>query len=97
MNKDSETVKMEGEGEALQAMFGSSGWQVAEREFDALIAELKDVTLVPLDAPDTAQQIRDRINTIENLQAWMGSLKAKVNNVARMKTQTTAKTYITRK
>lgn len=76
---DEETTRQLTKADALNAMFGSSGWQYAEEDLLDLIAELKDISTIDLDT-DPAQQIRDRKNLAEGLLEWVESLKSQVNN-----------------
>lgn len=68
------------EADALNSMFETPGWAIAEREFNVLITTLKDVTLIDTSKEDVLQQVRDRINTAAALNAWLDDLKGRVNN-----------------
>ena len=79
MNNDKETQETLSEAEALEAMFQSSGWAVAERELNDLIAGLRDTRSVPRDG-DVVLNLEIRDKTANVLEEWVDSLKSLVNN-----------------
>ena len=103
MNKDkfdAPTQEKIGEAEALTAMFESSGWAVAEKQYDALIAQLKDISTLQGEIEkggDITQLARDRINTVAVMEEWMNTLKSKINNVTMMSNTTQSSVLVTRR
>jgi hypothetical protein len=96
-NFDVETKQLIAEGEALGAMFESSGWKVAERELMQIIADLQSVSTLDMASADIAQQVRDRINTVAALQQWLGDLHGRVNNVIMLQAEPDRNSLITRR
>lgn len=94
-NYDAETKQQLSRAQALEAMFASSGWEIAEQELEDLINELKDISTIDLEG-DTVQQIRDRKNLAEGLLEWVNALKSQVNNGIIMG-EVESTTYITRR
>lgn len=92
---DAETKQQIGRAQALEAMFGSAGWQFAEQDLFDLVAELKDISTIDLDS-DATQQIRDRKNLAEGLLEWHASLKSQINNAIIME-EVESTTYIERR
>lgn len=86
MNNDNETKLAVAEAEALQAMFESSGWAVAERVLTSYIMTMKDISTIDPRDPQIQQTVRDRINVVAVLEEWVNDLKGRVNNVAYMVT-----------
>ena len=84
MNNDNETKKVIAEAEALEAMFGSSGWEIAERELSDIINALRDTRSVPRDG-DVLLNLEVRDKTAEALEEWVEILKSQVNNVTILK------------
>lgn len=96
-NLDAETTVALSEAEALRAMFESAGWAVAERVINEYIETYKDVTTIT-PGPDTAQIVRDRINTVATLRAIMSDLKGRVTNAQLfVSTQTVKSSMIERR
>lgn len=83
---DAETNAQLSRAQALEAMFGSSGWKYAQQDLFELIAELKNIETID-EKGDIAQQIRDRKNLAESLIEWYESLKSQVNNAIIMQEQ----------
>lgn len=96
VNHDAETKQALSEADALQAMFELPGWAVAERLFNEMIADLKDVTLID-PADDVSQTVRDRINTVKALQYWMSELKGRVANASLMHSEISTSVLIERR
>lgn len=96
-NFDTETKQIIAEGEALGAMFESSGWKVAEHSLLELIADLQNVSTLDVTDPHLGQQVRDRINTVSALQQWLSDLKGRVNNVIMLQADPKKDTLITRR
>lgn len=82
---DAETTKVVAEGEALDAMFKSSGWQIAECKMNALIAACRDARAIDLTRPDASKQIEVNLAIADNLELWVNDLKGSVNNVIMLK------------
>lgn len=85
-NLDTETSRLIAEAEALSAMFSSSGWAVAERAFNELISDLRNIETVDIDGGDISQQVRDRINTASMMRSWLADLKSRVNSIMNLHT-----------
>lgn len=90
---DAETQKAIAEAEALQAMFASSGWKIAERKLNEKLNDFKDIAKVDLsaDGDEVKQQLRDRINLVAIIEEWMREMKGTTSNVSRLQeiTETT--------
>lgn len=78
-NLDTDTTIALREAEALEAMFATPGWSVAERVYNGYVDTLKDVTTIDTTG-DMQQQLRDRINVVAALKAWRDDLAGRVNN-----------------
>jgi hypothetical protein len=96
-NFDFETKTIIAEGEALSAMFESSGWKIAERELMQLIADLQNVSTLDVTDKDLGQQVRDRINTVAALQQWVSDLRGRVNNVIMLQKEPANNKLVTRR
>lgn len=96
-NFDLDTNKILAEAEALQAMFDSSGWQIAESSLLQTIADLQNVSTLDVSDKDLGQQVRDRINTVASLQQWLSDLRGRVNNAIMMKAEPNKDKLITRR
>lgn len=96
-NYDEETRTVLGESAALQAMFESSGWAIAERHLLHTIAELENINTLDMSDVDVSQQIRDRINTVAALKQWLSDLKGQVENAVYMRTDTPQSRLIERR
>ena len=99
-NFDAETTKVISEAEGLGAMFESSGWATAEKHFDNLVSQLKDISTLQEEIEkggDITQLARDRINTVAVMEEWMNGLKSKVNNVTMMSNTVQKSTLVTRR
>jgi len=96
-NFDTETKQLIAEGEALSAMFESSGWKIAERELMQMIADLQNVSTLDVTDKDLGQQVRDRINTVASLQQWLSDLRGRVNNVIMLQAEPTQSNLIVRR
>lgn len=83
-NYDAETTQAISEAEALQAMFKSSGWQVAEAALNEIINDLQSINTLDVQDQDLSQQVRDRLNTVAALQQWLSDLHGRVENVTIM-------------
>lgn len=85
-NLDKETQQLVAEGEALSALFASSGWEIAERELSKAISELKTLDSIDLQGDeDVATQIKVNLAIANSLQLWVDDLRGRVNNVIMMK------------
>ena len=93
---DAETQKIVSEAEALEAMFASTGWRVAEKEMEAFIGELRDTRTVPRDG-DIAKNLDIRDGIASGIEEWLESLKSQVNNVTIMKDSPIKETIIERR
>ena len=80
-DKDPETTQMEGEAEALEAMFGSSGWAIAEKELHSVIDALRDISTIDDNDPNIGMNVQVRKKTALALEEWVNILKSQVNNV----------------
>ena len=78
-NYDVETSKAVSETQALDAMFSSSGWAIAQKELDEIIKELRDARNLPQDEM-IADHLRVNLAVAENLEAWVDDLKGRVEN-----------------
>lgn len=96
-NPDADTHVALREAEALEAMFETPGWAVAERELNVLIDTLKDVTRLDVEEGDITQQVRDRINLVAAMQSWLDDLRGRVNNARYTKTPETTSNLVTRR
>lgn len=81
MSKDKETDQIMSEADALNGMFESSGWAVAEREMNDIVAALRDISTIEDADPNIAVNIQVRKKTALALEEWVDSLKSQVNNV----------------
>lgn len=95
-NFDAETTKAISEAEALDAMFNSSGWQVAERKLLALISALRDARNIDLTREDASTQIKVNVAIADNLETWINDLKGDVNNAIMMKSDPIKSNLMTR-
>ena len=94
---DAETTHAIAEGEALDAMFKSSGWQVAERKLNSLIAACRDARAIDLTRADAPKQIEVNLAIADNLEIWVNDLKGSVNNVIMLKGEPTNDKLMTRR
>lgn len=94
---DAETTHVIAEGEALDAMFKSSGWEVAERKLSSLIAACRDARSIDLTRADASKQIEVNLAIAENLELWVNDLKGFVNNVIMLKEEPTRDKLMTRR
>lgn len=83
-NFDAETERTVSEAEALEAMFQSSGWAIAERELNEIIAALRDTRSVPREG-DVLLNLEVRDKTASAMEEWVDILKGQVNNVIILK------------
>lgn len=95
-NFDSETNLAIAQGQALDAMFKSSGWQIAETKMNALIAACRDARAIDLSRPDAAKQIEVNLAIADNLELWVNDLKGSVNNVIMMQDEKRVDRLMTR-
>lgn len=84
MSNDKETDKLTAEAEALEAMFGSSGWEIAERELKDMVDALRDIRTIPRDG-DVVLNLEVRDKTAQAIEEWVDILKSQVNNVTILK------------
>lgn len=96
-NYDAETTKILAEAEALEAMFQSSGWAVADRALTATISALRDVRNIDITREDTTLQLRVNAAIADNLEEWVNDLRGRVNNAIIMKSEPTKDNLITRR
>lgn len=94
---DPETTHAIAEGEALEALFKSSGWEIAERKLNALIAACRDARAVDVSRDDAATQIKVNLAIADNLELWVADLKGSVNNVIMLKGEPTNDKLMTRR
>lgn len=94
---DPETTLAIAEGEALEAMFKSSGWAIAERKMNAIIAACRDARAIDLKREDAAKQIEVNLAIADNLEIWVNDLKGSVNNVIMLKGEPTNDKLMTRR
>jgi len=97
MEFDAETTHAIAEGEALQAMFQSSGWEIAERKLNALISACRDARAIDLSRPDASKQIEVNLAIADNLELWVGDLRGTINNVIMLKGEPTTSRLMTRR
>jgi hypothetical protein len=96
-NLDAETQKVLREADALQEMFATSGWGVAERVFNEYIDTLDKVSTIDT-SKDINQQLRDRINVVASLRAILDDIKGRVSNAQHFaQSQTTKSVLIERR
>jgi hypothetical protein len=95
-NHDPETSSALREAEALDAMFASQGWEIAERIYNEYVNTLKDVTTIDTKG-DMHQQLRDRINVVAALTAWRDDMKGRINNARMVATPPQTSTLIERR
>jgi hypothetical protein len=94
---DPETTHAIAEGEALEALFKSSGWEIAERKLNAVIAACRDARAIDLTRPDASKQIEVNLAIADNLEEWVADLKGSVNNVIMLKAEPTNTKLMTRR
>lgn len=94
---DAETTHAIAEGEALEAMFKSSGWEIAERKMSSLIAACRDARAVDITREDAATQIKVNLAIADNLEIWVNDLKGSVNNVIMLKQDPVNDRLVTRR
>ena len=97
MSYDTETTLAIAEAEALQAMLASSGWKIAERKMQSIIAACRDARAIDLSRPDAAKQIEVNLAIADNLEEWVNDLHGMVNNVIMLKTEPTNTKLMTRR
>lgn len=95
-NTDAETQKELSSSQALEAMFASSGWQVAEEELLSLISQLRDVRNIPIN-DDVALNIKVNLAVAENLEIWLDDLKGRVDNAIIVEKETNEQNLIVRR
>lgn len=96
-NFDAETNKEVAEAEALEAMFRSSGWQIAERELNDMIGALRDITTMDENDQNIAINLAVRKKTAMALEEWIDLLKSQINNVIIMKDEDNSSKLIERR
>lgn len=84
-NYDAETTHAIAEAEALEAMLQSSGWAVAERKLNAIIAACRDARAIDITRDDANIQIKVNVAIADNLEEWVNDLRGCVNNVILLK------------
>lgn len=97
MEYDAETKLAVAEGEALEAMLKSSGWAVAERKLNAIIAACRDARAIDITRDDATVQIKVNVAIADNLEEWLNDLKGSVNNVIMMTSEPTQNKLTTRR
>lgn len=93
---DAETNQALAEAEALEGLFQSSGWSIAERELNDVISALRDTRTVPRDG-DILLNLEVRDKTAAALEEWVASLKSMVNNAIIMQEQPDSAKMYTRR
>lgn len=93
---DAETMQVINQGNRFAALMEQPGWTDFEEVFNGYVAMLKDATALDVNAPDVAQQLRDRINTAKILETFMADITGRVNNVTRMSEEDEINPLITR-
>lgn len=94
---DAETTLAIAEAEALDAMFKSSGWAIAERKMNAIIAACRDARAIDITRDDVDIQIKVNVAIADNLEIWVNDLKGSVNNVIMLKGEPTNDKLMTRR
>lgn len=97
MDYDPETSLVIAEAEAIEAMLQSSGWAIAERKLNAIIAACRDARAIDITRDDAAVQIKVNVAIADNLEEWVTDLKGSINNVIMMKEQPRADKLMTRR
>ena len=93
---DAETSQVISEADALEAMFQSSGWSIAEKELTDFIGELRDTRSVPREG-DIALNLEIRDGIANGLEEWVNILKSQINNVTIMVEDKNKSTIIERR
>ena len=96
-NLDKDTQRVVAEGGALDAMFGSSGWEIAEKSLQETVAALRDVGSIDLTRDDVTLQLQINKGIAESLDFWLNDLKGRVNNVTMMSSPKEGSTLIDRR
>ena len=96
-NFDTETNQAIAEAQALEAMFASSGWGVAEAALNEIINELRDARSIDTTRVDVAEQIKVNVAIADNLELWVADLRGRVNNVIMLQAEPEDSKLLTRR
>ena len=96
---DDETTVALQEAQALEAMFSTSGWVVAQRAFDECVGVLSDSRTIDekLDPLEFGQEARARMKIVKAMETWLSDLKGRVNNVKHLTTEEPESNLMTRR
>jgi hypothetical protein len=94
---DAETNMALSEAEALEAMFQSAGWIIAQRAMDSIVSACRDARNVDIERPDASTQIKVNLAIADNLEEWVNDLRGRVNNAIIMKSEPINDSLITRR